>query len=496
MQDVIVDVPIAFDVEGGTRVHSPMVHAAVGGVPTRLILDTGSTDHVLTKELIDRVGAPTQRAEDGTDHAGAAVPSWSVGDLAIDIGTRTFDLHEVVAIAAPGPFEAWGVGGFLSPQHLHPTARVLLDLAGDRLVVMDPAGRDRQAVDAALAARVPALRPVEVHRDPAFVTVVIAAAIEPYAPVATMLNSGGRGTEFARRVMPDVAGPARDDPGKGVSGAAVDAVEAGARIVTVGPARIPVGRLFVRDEMDEPPGLIGMNVLRGTALIFGADPVGARDVARSRGVARGLTKNRSADTDAIPCDASPAGRRQGIKGGRGPARARRTRKGGRSRRLRRARPCGRRAAGPRRPPDPPGPELARDAVQDALFRAWRDLPGLRDPDRFDAWLHRLTLNACFDQTRRRRRRPMEVELEPIHAPAVADPSSDLADRDQVDTVLRRLDEHGRAIVVLHYYLGMPLTEVAATLAIPTGTVKSRLHRALEDMRFAMVMSRSAMPHPR
>jgi hypothetical protein len=178
----------------------------------------------------------------------------------------------VVAIAAPGPFEAWGVGGFLSPQHLHPTARVLLDLVGDRLVVVDPAGGDRQAVDAALAARVPALRPIELDREPAFITVVVSAAVEPFAPVPTMLNSGGRGTEFARRAMPDVEGPARHDPGSGVSGAAVKAKEAGPRSITVGPARIPVDRLFVRDEMDDPPGLIGMDILRGTGLIFGADP--------------------------------------------------------------------------------------------------------------------------------------------------------------------------------------------------------------------------------
>jgi len=132
------------------------------------------------------------------------------------------------------------------------------------------------------------------------------------------------------------------------------------------------------------------------------------------------------------------------------------------------------------------PELARDAVQEGLIRAWRDLPKLRDPDRFDAWLHRLTVNACIDQTRRRRRRPIEVELTPIHAPAVTDTSGALADRDFVDGVLRHLDERERAIVVLHYFLGMPLTDVAATLGIPVGTVKSRLHRALGEMRIAIV----------
>ena len=131
------------------------------------------------------------------------------------------------------------------------------------------------------------------------------------------------------------------------------------------------------------------------------------------------------------------------------------------------------------------PELARDAVQDALLRAWRDLPGLREPDRFDAWLRRLTVNACFDQVRKRRRRITEVELSPFHEPAVPDTARSVADRDQVDRILRSLDERERAIVVLHYYLGLPLTEVAATLGIPVGTAKSRLHRALGLLRDAL-----------
>jgi RNA polymerase sigma-70 factor (ECF subfamily) len=128
------------------------------------------------------------------------------------------------------------------------------------------------------------------------------------------------------------------------------------------------------------------------------------------------------------------------------------------------------------------PELARDAVQEALIRAWRDLPGLRDPDRFDAWLHRLTVNSCLDLARHRRRRPIEVEISPLDSPAASDPSGALADRETIDRALLRLDPGHRAVVAMHYLLGMPMREVAASLGIPVGTAKSRLHYALAAMR--------------
>lgn len=139
------------------------------------------------------------------------------------------------------------------------------------------------------------------------------------------------------------------------------------------------------------------------------------------------------------------------------------------------------------------PDLARDAVQDALIRAWRDLPGLREPDRFDAWLRRLTVNACLDQLRRRRRRVFEVSLLPTHDRSSADPANAQADRDQVDQALKALEERDRAVVVLHYFLGMPLSEVAMSLGVPIGTVKSRLHRALGDMRVAIDAETGSAP---
>jgi RNA polymerase sigma factor (sigma-70 family) len=127
-------------------------------------------------------------------------------------------------------------------------------------------------------------------------------------------------------------------------------------------------------------------------------------------------------------------------------------------------------------------ELARDAVQDALIRAWRDLPGLRDPDRFNAWLYRLTTHACLDLAKRRRRRVQEVELMPLAEPFTGGAPSDVAERELLDEALRHLAPEWRAVVVLHYFVGMPLPEVASELRIPLGTAKSRLHRSLGVMR--------------
>jgi RNA polymerase sigma-70 factor (ECF subfamily) len=128
------------------------------------------------------------------------------------------------------------------------------------------------------------------------------------------------------------------------------------------------------------------------------------------------------------------------------------------------------------------PELARDAVQETYINAWRRLRGLRDPDRFDAWLHRLMVNASLDLARRRRRRVIEVELRTIDAPAVLDTAGAFADRDLLDQALADLDPGHRAVVVLYYFLGMPLPEVARSVGIPLGTAKSRLHYALAAMR--------------
>jgi len=141
------------------------------------------------------------------------------------------------------------------------------------------------------------------------------------------------------------------------------------------------------------------------------------------------------------------------------------------------------------------PELAHDAVQDGFVRAWRNLPALRDLDRFDAWLRQLVVHSCIDITRRRRRRVVEVELTPLNNPSTRDITSVIADREVLDHALRGLDPEWRAIVVLHYYLGLPLPEVAAIMSIPLGTAKSRLHRSLAAMRATIAIDDLAIQAP-
>lgn len=130
-------------------------------------------------------------------------------------------------------------------------------------------------------------------------------------------------------------------------------------------------------------------------------------------------------------------------------------------------------------------QRAEDAAQQALLGAWRDLPTLKEPERFDAWLHRLVVHACYAEARRDRRWTAHVRListEPQFDPDTAD---SVAARDELERGFRRLSPEQRAVVVLHHHLGYPLTEIAATLGIPVGTVRSRLHYAIRQLRAAI-----------
>ena len=128
---------------------------------------------------------------------------------------------------------------------------------------------------------------------------------------------------------------------------------------------------------------------------------------------------------------------------------------------------------------------AEDAVQQTLVIAWRDLPALRDPDRFDAWLQRVLVNASFAEARRWRTWNANVRILPVDGPAGPDDAISVDDRDRLDRGFRRLPADQRAILVFTYYLGLSPTEIAGRLGIPVGTANSRLHYAQRAMRAAI-----------
>lgn len=130
-------------------------------------------------------------------------------------------------------------------------------------------------------------------------------------------------------------------------------------------------------------------------------------------------------------------------------------------------------------------DALEDALQDALVIAWRDLPGLRDPDRFDAWIHRLLTNICIAAATRERRRTVDLRIVPIEGPVAPDEYVSVADRDQLDRGFRRLAPNERAVLVLHHYVGYAPSEIAELLGVPAGTIRSRLHHAHRAMRAAL-----------
>lgn len=132
-------------------------------------------------------------------------------------------------------------------------------------------------------------------------------------------------------------------------------------------------------------------------------------------------------------------------------------------------------------------DLANDAVQNALIAAWRDIRGLRDPNRFDAWLHRLIVRASYRMARTERHRAVtEVQLMPMHEMGSGDDEQHLlAVRDQLERGFQRLSAEERAVLVMHYYLDLPMAEAADMMGLPLGTMKSRLNRATSALRAAL-----------
>ena len=134
-------------------------------------------------------------------------------------------------------------------------------------------------------------------------------------------------------------------------------------------------------------------------------------------------------------------------------------------------------------------ERAQDAVQQAFLLCWREIPRLRDPERFQVWLHRLVVNACYEELRRYRRWSANVRALPVEGPGGRDETVSVDERDALDRAFRLLSPEHRAVVVLHHHAGLPLASIAEVAGVPVGTIKSRLHYATRTLREALAADR-------
>lgn len=140
-------------------------------------------------------------------------------------------------------------------------------------------------------------------------------------------------------------------------------------------------------------------------------------------------------------------------------------------------------------------QLAEDATQQALVKLWRHLPSLRDPARFDAWSYRLLVKACYSEGGRHRSWLSHVSLRQTDHPTISDDVAAVIDRDQLERGLRRISIDHRTVLVLRYYVDLPIDQVAEVLNVPFGTVSSRLTRAHEALRGALEADARTSTHP-
>lgn len=136
---------------------------------------------------------------------------------------------------------------------------------------------------------------------------------------------------------------------------------------------------------------------------------------------------------------------------------------------------------------------AEDATHDAAIAAWRRFGELRDRDRFDAWFGRILVNTCRDRLRARRRTPVSLDVDRSTGPVADAPMLQNAP-DQTDAIaihetlgiaLRSLSPEHREVVVLRFYFDLTIDQIAARTDARAGTVKSRLHHAMRQLRAAV-----------
>ena len=260
-----MQVPITFETAEGTT-HAPLVHAVVNGVATRLILDTGASDHLLTMDVCEAANLATEPGEPGTDSTGSSVPSWQAREVTIRIDAMELTLAEVIAIEAPPPFRSGGMGGTLSPQRLRPGTCAVLDLSASPDATLVPADE----VDRWLAQTYPGWRTIRLPAIDGDGTVLVEMAIDSFPSMVMMLDTGAKMTYAARTAVPGLGeGGVRRSTGHGVGGTESFGVDVPGRMLHAGDASLPFDLVIADHDLGIPGCVVGMDVLRGTVLAVG-----------------------------------------------------------------------------------------------------------------------------------------------------------------------------------------------------------------------------------
>ena len=128
---------------------------------------------------------------------------------------------------------------------------------------------------------------------------------------------------------------------------------------------------------------------------------------------------------------------------------------------------------------------AEDATHDAYLRAWNRVDSLRDPAGFQAWFDRILVNVCRDRLRRSRIVRFIAVGDEATGRQASDPYEQLIREHDLLAAMDVLDADLRTVVVLRYWADLTVDDIAKRLGWPSGTVKSRLHRAIDKMRDAL-----------
>ena len=257
--------PITFETADGTT-HAPLVDAVVDGVGTRLILDTGASDHLLTMDVCEAANLATEPGEPGTDSTGSSVPSWQAREVTIRIGELELALAEVIAIDTPPPFRSGAIGGTLSPQHLRPGTSAVLDLSASPVATLVRA----DDVDGWLAESYPGWRTLRLPAVDGDGTVLVEMAIDSFPSTVMMLDTGAKMTYAAKAAVPGLGeGGVRRSTGRGVGGTESFGVDVPGRVLHVGDASLPFDLVIAEHDLGIAGCVVGMDVLRGTVLAVG-----------------------------------------------------------------------------------------------------------------------------------------------------------------------------------------------------------------------------------